>query len=90
MLVKSQAFTTNCLECQIIHHIKNQEDLKLNEERQPTDTKPSLEKLKWSDKDFKAVTSLEMFQWVIKTCLEQMKNLNSIKEIESFSKEEKI
>lgn len=42
MSVKSQAFTTNCLEVsKIIHHVKNQEDLKLNEERQPTDTKPT-------------------------------------------------
>ena len=40
MSVKSQAFTTNCLEVsKIIHLIKNQEDLKLNGERQPTDTK---------------------------------------------------
>lgn len=42
MSVKSQAFTPNCLEVsKIIHHIKNQEDLKLNEERQPTDIKPT-------------------------------------------------
>lgn len=76
MSVKSQAFTTNCLEVsKIIHLIKNQEDLKLNGERQPTDTKPTWQR-SWNDlTDFKAVTSLKMFQWVIKTCLEQMKNV---------------
>lgn len=42
MSVKSQAFSTNCLEVsKIIHLIKNQEDLILNGERQPTDTKPT-------------------------------------------------